>query len=78
MLVGGRSGDVDQATAELFNWVTGKQCRLPDLPEVMVKPIGGILDGVPIVCGTRCYKFSVAKNNWQWVKLKMDLPKYLG
>jgi hypothetical protein len=72
MTIGGKSGDAPLSSVELFNWATNKQCQLAALPEVMVKPVGAVLDGVPIVCGTNCYKYSSDKKNWLKVSSKCE------
>lgn len=64
MTIAGKSGNEALSSVELFNWVNGTQCRLADLPETMVKPVGAVLDGVPFVCGTNCYQYSKTKKNW--------------
>ena len=63
MLVGGKSG---LASAELYNWQTSVQCRLPDLPQGLAKPAGAVLNGVPIVCGSNknCFEYSKKVKNW--------------
>ena len=76
MTIGGKSGDVYLDSVELFNWETGEQCFLPNLPERFGLHAGAVLDGVPVVCGgtngsvarSDCFEYDKKIKNWLRVK----------
>jgi len=79
MTIGGKSGNDYISSVELFNWETGEQCFLANLPDKFGLHAGAVLDGVPVFCGgygpsnTRqkgCYKFDKVAKNWQNVSWK--------
>ena len=40
------------SSVELYNWQTGGQCELNDLPfNDLSSPHGAVIDGVPVFCG---------------------------
>ena len=76
-LILGGQGSVDPTTAsvELYNWQTGEQCQLPDLPYNITAHTGTVLDGVPVFCGgytglesnpveNKCYKMDMNDKSW--------------
>ena len=73
LIIGGKSAANYISAAELYNWETGAQCRVKDLPLAFGKHSGTVIDGVPIVCGgttdaatiqTKCYKFDTKLKDW--------------
>ena len=38
-------------TVELYNWQTGKQCQLKEIPNKLSAHVGTVMDGVPVYCG---------------------------
>ena len=72
MIIGGKNVQ-DLSTVELFNWRTGEQCPLKDLPIKVRIHSGTVFDGVPIICGgfsneeliSSCYTYSSEDNNWK-------------
>jgi hypothetical protein len=81
-LILGGQGSINPITAvELYNWQTGEQCQLPDLPYNISALTGRVLDGVPVFCGgftglesnpveNRCYKMD--KSDKSWIQVKID------
>jgi hypothetical protein len=71
MIIG---GDGLITSIELFNWQSGKQCKLGDLPYGVGGHSGIIMNGTVAFCGgnsedhtdaeSRCYKFNKATTSW--------------
>jgi hypothetical protein len=62
-------------SVELYNWKTGEQCQLEDLPYGVAAHSGIVLEGTPAFCGggitgaeKRCYKFDKTNSSWIWVR----------
>ena len=52
MILGGQMNLFETLkSVELFNWRTGQQCSLGDLPTEISAHSGTELDGVPVFCG---------------------------
>ena len=68
-------------SVELFNWQTGEQCQLPDLPTGVTSHMATVLDDVPVYCGgfsdmskkadRSCYKLD--KTSKTWIKVDVSL-----
>ena len=61
-------------TVELYNWQTGKQCKISDIPtDVLWKINGVVLEGYPAYCGTvddkRCFKYDKTEKKWMEVSI---------
>ena len=65
-------------SVELYNWKTGEQCHLEDLPLPIRGHSGTILNGEPHVCGgastsdtdftqTGCFRYDKNESKWQSV-----------
>jgi hypothetical protein len=59
-------------TVELFNWKTGEQCFLNDMPTERCMHVGQVLDGVPVVCGglgprSDCNTYVKETGSWEKV-----------
>ena len=74
MIIGGTSGSDTLRSVELYNWQTGEQCYLADLPEGFARHTGAIFEGVPVVCGgtassakADCYDYNIKINTWSRV-----------
>ena len=71
MIIGGKNNE-DLSSVELFNWRTGEQCPLKDIPIRVRIHAGTVFQGVPIICGgfsseesvSNCYKFSIRDKTW--------------
>ena len=71
MLIGGKNVE-DLSSVELFNWKTGEQCPMEDLPQGMRIHAGTVFQGVPLICGgfsaekliESCFKFSIEQREW--------------
>jgi hypothetical protein len=80
MTIGGKSGNDYISSVELFNWETGEQCFLANLPDKFGLHAGAVLDGVPVVCGgtagdaakTDCFEYDKTVKNWLKVKLSIQ------
>jgi hypothetical protein len=66
MIIGGKNNE-DLSSVELFNWRTGQQCWLKDIPIKVRIHAGTVFEGIPIICGgfsseesiANCYKYSI-------------------
>jgi hypothetical protein len=64
-------------SVELFNWQTGEQCQLNNLPYGVYAPAAEVFNGIPVFCGGRsnfgaekkCYKLNKMDNSWEQVFL---------
>ena len=71
MIIGGKNSQ-DLSSVELFNWRTGEQCPLKDIPIRVRIHAGTVFEGVPIICGgfsseesiANCYKYSIQDKSW--------------
>ena len=59
------------STVELYNWQTGEQCQLKDLPYGVAAQAATVMDDVPVFCGgdsgryeNRCFKLNKADQSW--------------
>lgn len=60
-------------SVELYNWQTGEQCTLGDLPYEVSAHSGTEIDGVPVFCGgikdeedqSECYKYNHEADSWE-------------
>ena len=59
------------ATVELYNWQTGEQCQLKDLPYQVAGQAATIMDDVPVFCGglsvtyeNRFFKLNKTDQSW--------------
>ena len=76
MILGGQKNlfEVLQSV-ELYNWQTGQQCQLGDLPNEIFAHSGTELEGVPVYCGgiidevdqKDCYKYNSETGSWDKV-----------
>ena len=72
MIIGGKNKDEELSLVELFNWRTGKQCPLKDIPKRVRIHAGTVFQGIPIICGglsgekavANCYKYSIEEKDW--------------
>ena len=71
LIIGGwRSESGSISSVELYNWKTGEQCRLKDLPEPVSCQSGTVMEGTPIICGNfegsqdKCYSLNNTSNTW--------------
>jgi hypothetical protein len=61
---------------EAYNWKTGQQCQLENLPYGMGAHVGTVFEGVPMLCGnynsqqgdTRCQKLNTKSMIWEKVR----------
>ena len=77
LIVGGYSYlTTSLKSVELYNWKTGEQCELPDLPYEISYHTGVTFEGTPAFCGggysqtadeRRCYKFEKSSLTWTQV-----------
>jgi hypothetical protein len=76
MILGGRKDLFETLkSVELYNWRTGQQCQLGDLPSEIFAHSGTEIDGVPVFCGgikddedqSDCYKYSSETDSWEKV-----------
>ena len=58
-------------TVELYNWQTGEQCQLKDLPYEVAGQAATVIDDVPVFCGgvsltyeNRCFKLNKTDQSW--------------
>jgi hypothetical protein len=60
---------------ELYNWQTGEQCQLKDLPYGVAAHAGIVMDDIPAFCGgesvaneyiidKRCFKLNKTDQSW--------------
>ena len=63
---------------ELYNWQTGEQCQLKDLPYGVAAHAGMVMDDIPAFCGgyfdvcvggalladNRCFKLNKTDQSW--------------
>ena len=63
--------DVIMSTVELYNWRTGEQCQLKDLPFQVTAHSGIVMDDLPVFCGgnsppvgNQCFKLNKADQSW--------------
>ena len=71
MIIGGKNVD-DLSSVELFNWKTGEQCQMEDLPNGIRIHAATVFDGVPLICGgfsaekliESCFKYSSLQQEW--------------
>jgi hypothetical protein len=76
------SGDPFISSVELYNWRSGKQCKLPDFPIPVCCGAAAVLDGTPAYCGgysesvsqRGCYRFE--KNDSTWTPVSWLLTFY--
>jgi hypothetical protein len=62
----------DLSTVELFNWRTGQQCPLKDIPIKVRIHAGTVFRGIPMICGgfssevsiANCYNYSIQDKIW--------------
>jgi hypothetical protein len=73
--VGGDGSSQKLSSVELYNWKTGEQCQLEDLPHPNAGHTATVLDGTPAFCGgtspdveKRCYKFD--KTTLSWIQVR--------
>jgi len=59
------------ADVELFNWMNGERCNLPNYPVAQSGPAGGFFENYPLICGgkqgagqTLCYKYVHSSLTW--------------
>ena len=74
-------------SVELFNWKTGEQCYLEELPFPVRGHSGTVLDGEPHICGgtfnettqptKRCYKFNKEGFVWEPVSFDFKMPNVM-
>jgi len=75
VIIGGDDATGHTRKIELFNWKTGEQCNLNDLPFGRCSPLGAVFDGALVICGgyngtvayTECNKYNVATDSWETV-----------
>ena len=79
MIIGGNGvGHTYLKSVELYNWKTGKQCPLKDLPYQLSAHTSTVMDGVPVFCGgeggevglapqSRCFKLNQTDKSWTQV-----------
>jgi hypothetical protein len=66
-------GVPSETSVELYNWQTGEQCQLKDLPEPVAAQSGTAMEGTPIFCGNylnthdKCYSFHKTSKTWSKV-----------
>jgi hypothetical protein len=62
------------SSVELYNWKTGKQCKLPDFPIPVCCGAAAVMGGTPAYCGGEstgwitqggCYKFEKTNMTWK-------------
>ena len=75
LIVGGDGSSQKLSSVELYNWKTGEQCQLEDLPHPNAGHTATVLDGTPAFCGgtspdveKRCYKFD--KTTLSWIQVR--------
>ena len=68
------------ATVELYNWQTGEQCQLKDLPYGVTEHTGTVIGDVPVFCGgysvnaeNRCFKLNKTDQSWIQVHYLINL-----
>jgi len=72
LIIGGYTGS-SISSVELYNWKTGEQCQLKDLPEPVSCQSGTVMEGTPIFCGNyrnthdKCYSFNKTSKTWSQV-----------
>ncbi len=87
MIFGGdRTDDLRLSSVELYNWETGEQCQLGDLPRPISEHTGTVFNGTPVYCaGVRdqgyvnseeCYKFNKKDRTWERVS-PLEIAKKL-
>ena len=61
-------------SVELFNWKTGEQCFLKELPFRIAAHTGAVMDDVPVFCGgftteseAKCFKLNKTSQYWNQV-----------
>ena len=66
-------------TVELYNWQTGEQCQLKDLPYEVAGQAATVIGDVPVFCGgvsqtyeNRCFKLNKTDQSWIQVGCKAD------
>ena len=71
IIVGGQGLYEKLSSVELFNWKTGEQCLLQELPHGIAAHSGTVMDGVPVICGgfttdtdDRCFKLNKTSHYW--------------
>ena len=80
LIIGGDGDALDDdrlASVELYNWETGEQCQLGDLPRPIAEHTGTVINGTPVYCGgvqdqgyvnsAECYKFNKKDRVWERV-----------
>ena len=75
MIIGGKNVE-DLSSVELFNWKTGEQCPMEDLPYGIRIHAANVFDGVPLICGgfsaekliESCFKYSNVQQEWTQVR----------
>ena len=78
LIIGGKNV-TDLSSVELFNWKTGHQCFLQDLPKGVRIHAGLVFDGEIIYCGgyslevpqKSCFHFKKDEKNWDQVAYKI-------
>ena len=73
LLIGGMDSNASIVspvqTVELYNWQTGEQCKINDIPTYLSWQVNGVvLEGTPAYCGAAedkgCYKYDKIGKKW--------------
>ena len=71
LILGGNGPGTFLSTVELYNWQTGEQCQLKDLPYGVAAHSATVMDNVPVFCGgysqapeNRCFKLNQTDQSW--------------
>ena len=76
MILGGVENQSVSQSVELFNWQTGEQCFLENLPEKVRGHAGTVFEGIPMFCGgwnastkpqELCYQYNNVTKRWDMV-----------
>ena len=88
LIFGGVSHGIGILTSvELYNWKTGEQCRMADLPVPITGPSATVLNGNPVFCGgittgayngtTHCFSLNKELAVWESVRTQSFYHTYL-
>ena len=73
MIIGGKSSTRTEPTVELYNYESGEQCFLPDMPKGNFLGNAAWLNSTAVVCDggwstTNCTMFNQTSNAWNAVR----------
>jgi hypothetical protein len=81
MILGGVENQSISQSVELFNWQTGEQCFLENLPEKVRGHAGTVFEGIPMFCGgwnasikpqELCYQYNNVTKRWEMVGYSLN------